>query len=519
MAGPSHENALPTVDTPTTVVIFGALGALSKRKLYPALAKLDGEGILRTKLRIIGISRQKMTNDVFRAQVAQAIADSGTAKPDSSGLAETATYIAGDVQTEDWTRPLEEAIARAGKQRVIYYLATAPSLFETIIRSLTRAKLSSLDGIETSLVIEKPFGHDLASAKRLDQCLANCFREDQVYRMDHYLGKDTVQNILALRFENGLFEPIWNAQYVDHVQITFAEADGIGVRGRYYEEAGALRDIVQNHMLQLLAHIAMEPPPDLSPESLRNRRAQVLRHLRPLQRSELAKRVVRGQYGAGIDLMGTATKRYLDEEFVSDGSITETFVALPVELMMERWIGVPFYLRAGKRLPKDVVEITLQFKPSAHNLYRTDQQTANLLTLRIQPNEGIALRLFIKKPGYGKELEEVDMSFCYRDSFKGHLPEAYDRLLLDCLMGDQSLFTRADEVESSWAFVEPILTYWSGQRPPEFPNYQGGSWGPRVGDELMDADGRRWWSDRLDVCPIPGAGQAVAVADAEPERA
>lgn len=497
----SPNDAFPRVTTPTTVVIFGATGALAKRKLFPALAKLKKQGIITDELHVVGVARQEMTDEAFRSLVE-------SSSQETAGALATLHYLQGDVTGDDWVASLRSRLAERADCRVLFYLAIAPSLFGPVIKTLGQSGLAGRDQPRTSVLVEKPFGHDLASARGLDEVIASYFEEEQVYRMDHYLGKDTVQNILALRFENGLFEPIWNAHHLDHVQITLAEPEGIGARGNYFEEAGALRDVVQNHLLQLVAHLGMEPPQDLSADSLRSRRAEVLKKLKPLTPESLGG-IVRGQYAAGTDfLMGTPTAGYRQEEHVAPDSTVETFVALPVEIATKRWAGVPFYLRAGKRLPKDVTEITLQFKPSAHDLYKRESQTANLLTLRIQPNEGIALRLFIKKPGFTNDLEEVDMSFCYRDSFRGMLPEAYDRLLLDCLIGDQSLFPRTDEIESSWAFIDPILRHWQANtvRPTE---YDGGTWGPEAADKLLEADGRRWWSDRLDVCPVPGTGQAT----------
>ena len=524
MADPAPAQSIPRVSAPTTLVLFGATGSLAKQKLYPALLKLHREKLLPKQFRLIGVSQSAFSNEVFGGQVAESLRSATGEQFDEAlvnDLVGNFQHLNIDLRSAGWAKKLSAALSleSLGKPagHVLFYVATPPSLFDAIITGLGEARLTGRDldvsaaKILPSIVIEKPFGHDLRSAADLNAKLSRYFQESQIYRMDHYLGKDTVQNILAFRFENGLFEPIWNREYIDHVQITLAEDGGIDTRGRYYEEAGALRDVIQNHLLQLLAHIAMEPPRELSTEELRDRRSAVLRHLRPLQPSELASRVIRGQYGSGTDFLGERVKRYLDEEFVADGSTTETFVALPVELMSERWAGVPFYLRAGKRLPKSVTEINIQFKPSKHDLYKRTHTTANLLTLRIQPNEGIALRLFVKKPGYDRSLDEVDMSFCYRDSFSGHLPEAYDRLLLDCLLADQSLFTRADEIEAAWSFVDPILKHWQTHRPPEFPNYPAGSWGPTKANDMIKADGRRWWSDRLDVCPIPGAGQATPV--------
>jgi glucose-6-phosphate 1-dehydrogenase len=516
----SNQSDIPRVKTATTVVIFGATGALAMRKLYPALLKHVRGGALTRDLTIIGISRQSLSDEIYRGKILEGLkvhAESLCDEESTGVLLRNVRHVSADLRTSTWTASVSEVLAGRPDGHVVFYLATAPSLFGVVVEAIGESGLCGAGSSHSSVVIEKPFGHSLASAQKLDAAIAQYFSEEQIYRMDHYLGKDTVQNLLAFRFENGIFEPIWNRQHIDHVQITLAESAGIGSRGRYYEEAGALRDVLQNHLLQLLAHIAMEPPAENAPEHLRTARAAVLAKLRPLQPFELQRRVIRGQYGSGRDFYGNDALAYLDEEFVADGSTTETFVALPVEVMTDRWVGVPFYLRAGKRLERDVTEVTIQFKPSAVEYYADQGGHANLLTFRIQPNEGIALRLAIKKPGYALQLEEVDMSFCYRDAFAGQLPEAYDRLLLDCFLRDQSLYPRSDEIEASWRFVEPILQQWQATRPPEFPNYQAGSWGPTAANELIESDGRRWWGNVLDVCPVPGAGQAVEVVAKQKE--
>ncbi len=515
---PLDRSSLPHVTTPTSLVIFGATGALANRKLYPALMKLQQQDLLPEQFRIIGISPKQLSAAAYQAVIKDACA--AVSQPDAEAatqrLLDCALHLSGDLGQPTWAADLQTVLAdiepNLSEHRVIYYLAVPPSLFAATIIALGGSGL--LHGNQqrrSSIVVEKPFGHDLASARELNQLLAKQVPEDAVYRMDHYLGKDTVQNILAFRFENGLFEPSWNRQHIDHIQITQAEVAGVGERGAFYEETGALRDVVQNHLLQLLAHVAMEPPADLSADVLRSARANVLSQVRPLTADELSRQVVRGQYGAGqLALRGDDVPAYRDESAVAADSVTETFVAVPVTVESERWRGVPFYLRSGKRLAKDVTEINIQFKASAHQLHaRGEADVVNLLTLRIQPNEGIALRLAIKKPGYQPQLEEVDMSFCYRDLFYDSLPEAYDRLLLDCLTGDQTLFTRADEVEASWRFIDPILQHWRAHQPPSFPNYSAGSAGPPAADDLLAATGRQWWSDRLDVCPIPGTGQAI----------
>jgi glucose-6-phosphate 1-dehydrogenase len=490
---------------PTVLVLFGATGGLSAKYLLPALSHLARNGLLGPSFRLVGVSQHPHTDATFGKWAA------GASGPDLPRTAKFA-HVTADLANDDWGPALAKKI---GKRpcRVVYYLATPPSLFEPVAEGLAKARLNRRVGEGTpAIVLEKPFGRDLASARRLNRHLARHFDESQIFRMDHYLGKDTVQNILAFRFENGLFEPVWNRDHIDHVQITVAEDEAVGSRGRYYEEAGALRDVIQSHALQLLAQVAMEPPASWSAKDVRARRVAALRGLKPPTPRQVAERTVSGQYAAGQDLLGKRTAAYREEPHVAARSRTETFVALRAELPNRRWKGVPFYLRTGKRLPKRVAEITVQFKPSSHRV-RAHDGGANLLTLRVQPNEGIALRLYLKRPGEPQEsLEEVDMSFCYRDAFAGKLPSAYDRLLLDALAGNQGLFTRADEIEASWRFVDPILRHWERQAVRPRP-YAGGTWGPAVADKLLKRDGRRWWSDRLDVCPVPGAGQATAHSD------
>ncbi|MDP4000610.1 MAG: glucose-6-phosphate dehydrogenase [bacterium] len=500
------------ITEPTTLVLFGATGGLSAKYLLPALGHLAKNGLLGPSFRLVGVSQQSHTDDEFRKWIGSAATNAlpGTAEE----LVRTAriSHLSADLSAPGWEKALAKKIG-ARSCRTVYYLATPPSLFDPVVEGLARARLNRRAGGGTpAIVLEKPFGRDLRSARHLNRHLARHFDESQVFRMDHYLGKDTVQNILAFRFENGLFEPVWNREHIDHVQITVAEDEGMSSRGRYYEEAGALRDVVQSHALQLLAQIAMEPASSWAAKDVRARRVEALRGLKPLAPQQIGTRVISGQYAAGEDMLGRPTAGYRDERFVPTGSKVETFVALAAELPNRRWKGVPFYIRTGKRMPKRVAEITVQFKPSRHRR-REHGGGANLLTLRVQPNEGIALRLFLKRPGEAPEsLEEVDMSFCYRDAFAGKLPSAYDRLLLDALCGNQGLFTRADEVEAAWRFVDPILRHW--QRHDVRPRrYAAGRWGPAAADRLLEADGRRWWSDRLDVCPVPGAGQAVTHPD------
>ncbi|MEX1112861.1 MAG: glucose-6-phosphate dehydrogenase [Patescibacteria group bacterium] len=494
------------ITEPTTLVLFGATGGLSAKYLLPAFGHLARNGLLGPSFRLVGVSQQPLSDAAFRQWIGGVPAAAGV------GEAAKASHLSADLSDDDWGQALAKKIG-SRSCRVVYYLATPPSLFQPVVEGLARARLNRRAGGRTpAIVLEKPFGRDLSSARKLNRHLARHFDESQVFRMDHYLGKDTVQNILAFRFENGLFEPVWNRKHIDHVQITVAEDEGVGNRGRYYEESGALRDIVQSHALQLLAQIAMEPPVSWDAQDVRARRVTALRGLKPLAPQQIGDQVVGGQYGPGQDLLGKRVAGYREEAFVAPRSRTETFAALRAELPNRRWKGVPFYIRTGKRLPKRVAEITVQFKPSRHRAH-AHGGGANLLTLRVQPNEGIALRLYLKRPGESQEsLEEVDMSFCYRDAFAGKLPSAYDRLLLDALVGNQGLFTRADEVEAAWRFIDPILRYWDRHNVRPRP-YAAGSWGPTAADRLIKADGRRWWSDRLDVCPVPGAGQAVTHPD------
>lgn len=504
------EPTLPKVDTPTTMVIFGATGDLASNYLLPTLMKLMGAGLLPSKFRLVGVSRSEQSDTDFGEHIVTALKehkafDESAAKQ----LAATASHFAADMSEQGWGPALTEHLNECPREQVVYYLSTAPSLFPIIIEELGASNLNKL-GERVALIVEKPFGHSLESARELNKVIDAHFDEHQVYRMDHYLGKDTVQNLVAFRFENGLFEPSWNTQFIDHVQITIAYGHGIRNRGRYYEESGALRDAGQNHLLQLLAHIAMEPPASLSADDLRDARAAVLKQLKPPTTEDLANRVIRGQYTEGRDFYGHDAKAYRDEKHVDAGSNVETFVAMPIYIDTPRWKDVPFFVRTGMRMERTVTEITIQFKPSPHDLYHKKQATANLLTFRIQPNEGIALRLAIKEPGYETRLEDIDMSFCYRNQYEGKLPEAYDRLLLDCLRGQQSLFARTDEIEAEWVFVDSIRKYWEAHQQSPL-HYAAGSWGPAEADSLIADHGAQWWGNILDICPVPGASQVTEV--------
>ncbi|MGH2511527.1 MAG: glucose-6-phosphate dehydrogenase, partial [Candidatus Limnocylindrales bacterium] len=377
----------------------------------------------------------------------------------------------------------------------LFYLATQPSSFAEVVGQLGRAGLDHEvhGGGWRRIVIEKPFGHDLESATRLNREVGRVFREQQVYRIDHYLGKETVRNLMVFRFGNGIFEPLWNRRYVDHVQITVAESIGVENRGAFYEETGASRDFLQNHLMQLLALVAMEPPAAFEAEALRDEKVKVLRAISPMTPDEIRTDVVRGQYGPGW-VAAAKVPGYRSEPNVDPESETETYVAARFTIDDWRWAGVPFYILSGKRLPKRASEIAIQFKHVPHRLFRdmNAEPEPNLLALRIQPDEGILLRFTAKVPGLGIDVRNVNMDFTYGSAFSVDLPEAYETLILDALLGDASLFTRADEVEEAWSIVTPILETWLDMPAPAFPNYEAGSWGPNDADELVARDGRRW---------------------------
>jgi len=481
---------------PCNVVIFGASGDLTKRKLLPALYNLSREHLLPTGFSIVGYSRSEMTNDEFRDVMKSAMEEFGEIpKPIDDeawrNFAEGLTYISGQVGKADHYRRLAETLEQNDRQRGtggnrLFYLAVPPSSILDIVQNLQEARLTQSNGW-TRIIIEKPFGHDLASAQILNRELKKAFREEQIYRIDHYLGKETVQNLLVFRFANGIFEPIWNRRYVEHVQITAAETVGVENRASYYEEAGALRDMVQNHMLQLLAHTAMEPPVAFDAESVRAEKTKVLRAIRHIETHEVDEVALRGQYGPGW-INGEKVPGYREEPGVDPHSTTETYVAVKFLIDNWRWAGVPFYIRAGKRLPKRVTEVAIQFKQAPLQLFRdtpTDQITPNLLVVRIQPDEGISLKFNAKLPGPAMHLRPVNMDFRYATSFGVASASAYERLLLDCMLGDPTLFARDDAVEASWALVDPILEGWKTSPPQNFPNYEAGTWGPTAADHLI----------------------------------
>ncbi|HXH13548.1 MAG TPA: glucose-6-phosphate dehydrogenase [Alphaproteobacteria bacterium] len=485
------------------MVIFGASGDLTKRKLIPALYNLAKDNLLSRQFAVIGSARRPMTHEDFRAKLTQDMREFATGPIDPDlweWLARRLYYLPGDGQDPNTSRQLKELLSKVDKEHgtsgnYFYYLATAPGLFSRVIQQLGAAGLTDeKNGRWRRVIIEKPFGHDFASARALNQEIRQVLHERQIYRIDHYLGKETVQNILVFRFANGIFEPVWNRRYIDHVQITVAETVGVEERGSYYDETGALRDMVPNHIFQLITLTAMEPPISFEADAVRDEQTKILRAIQPLTPEEVLSRTVRGQYGKGV-LDGQHLPAYRAEPHVAPDSRTETFVALKLWLDNWRWADVPFYLRTGKRLPTRVTEVAIQFKRAPFMLFRktsVERLTPNLLVLRIQPDEGISLRFGAKIPGPLVRLGSVDMDFCYADYFGSTPSTGYERLLYDCMIGDATLFQRADMVEAAWGVVTPILDVWRALPPRHFPNYGAGTWGPKEADELLERDGRRW---------------------------
>lgn len=495
------QQSQPATDQPdpAVIVIFGASGDLTQRKIIPALFSLYRGGWLPDAFAVVGVARTPMTDDAFRDHVRQGVKQLGRSNGSAAqwrAFARRLSYVTGDYQDHDMWRRLTERLAQCDEtwhtdRRRAFYLATPPSLFVPIVERLSSVGICRACD-RTRIVLEKPFGHDLPSARALNHVLAGLVSESQIYRIDHYLGKETVQNIQSLRFANAIFEPLWNRRYVDNIQITAAEQLGVEHRGGYYEQAGAVRDMIQNHMLQMLCLTAMEPPVSFTADEVRSRMADVLRAIQPPTPDD----AVRGQYGGG-QMGGVDAPAYRAEREVTPASSTETFAALRLFVDNWRWQGVPFYLRTGKRLPSKVTEITVQFRPVPHLAFPADAVAdwqPNRLVMRIQPQERIALRLHVKQPGHGMRVSPVDMEFCYSDHFGGSLPDAYETLLLDVLRGDATLFMRADQVEAAWSVVMPVLEHWAAEPPPDFPNYAAGSWGPPAADALLERDGRRWLS-------------------------
>jgi len=481
------------------MVIFGATGDLSARKLLPAIYNLAKQRLLPAGFAVIGAAIDDLTDAAFRKHASEVITKYSRTQPVDPQVLQTflesVFYIKVDFSKLEDFRALETRVEELDKARHIggnrvYYCATPPPTYETIVEQVKAAGLTKSPGFDR-IVVEKPFGSDLKSARELTQVLQRVFHEDSVFRIDHYLGKETVQNILAFRFANSLFEPVWNSTLIDSVQITAGEEIGVEMRGAYYDKAGALRDILQNHALQLVALVAMEPPITFDATAVRDEKVKVLRALRPILDGEVAKATVRGQYTKGW-VLGEEVVAYRDEHAVAPGSLTETFAAIRLYVDNWRWANVPFYIRVGKRMPKRATEIRVQFKRPPHMTFQAAKELdPNAITLRIQPEEGISLRFGAKVPSAGVRLRNVAMDFTYMSSFLVETPEAYERLLLDCMIGDPTLFTRADEVEAAWTFIDPIEAAWRDGRPP-LSMYAAGTWGPAAADKLIQADGREW---------------------------
>ncbi|HEX8919815.1 MAG TPA: glucose-6-phosphate dehydrogenase [Chloroflexota bacterium] len=491
------------VPDPLTLVIFGATGDLAHRKLVPALYNLADQELLPDKLAIVGFGRSQRDDDDFRDGLRQSVEESGTKiSPESwDTFAQRITYVRGRYDDEDSFKKLAEELDRIDERAEtrnhrLFYLATPPNVYADVVGNLGRAELNKPheEGGWSRLIVEKPFGRDLETARALDRCIHGVFDESQVYRIDHYLGKETVQNIFVLRFINGIFEPIWNRNYVDHVQITVAESLGVEGRGGYYEEAGAVRDMLQSHLLQLLTLTAMEPPSEFTGDKVRDEKVKVLDALQFPGPDDVGHCVVAGQYSRGM-VDGRYVPGYHDEHDVSVRSTTETYVAAKLLVNNWRWAGVPFYLRTGKRMAKRVSEIAIQFRRAPHMLLPGSGQQRprrNVLVLRIQPDDGLALRLDVKAPGPGLRVRPVDMSFLYKNAFGGSSPEAYQRLLLDAMRGDSTLFARSDEVEAAWSLVTTIFDCWSRDTNRDVPSYPAGSWGPEAAEDLLARDGHHW---------------------------
>jgi glucose-6-phosphate 1-dehydrogenase len=489
---------------PCTLVIFGASGDLTARKLIPALYHLSKDRQLPADMRIVGFARREKSTASWREELREALDQHSRSHPVDaavwSAFAERVHYCQGDIGDAAAYVKLAELIrafpSEALQHNLLFYLATSPSQFSVVAEQLHEAKLLHRDGHGhwQRLVIEKPFGRDLASARALNHELTRFAHEQQVFRIDHYLGKETVQNILTFRFANSIFERLWHRDAVDHIQITVSEQLGVGPRGGYYEEAGALRDMVQNHLMQVLALVTMEPPVSLDAEPVRDEKVKLLSSLRRMQPGQVAAQVVRGQYVEGF-VAGAAQQAYRQEPKVDPHSNMETFVALKVFIDNWRWSGVPIYLRTGKAMPISASEVRVQFKPTPHVLFAAQcgpLLDANALTLRLQPNEGIALRFTGKVPGVGYGLRPVRMQFSYDSEFGAYTPEAYERLLLDAIAGDATLFIRRDEVEQAWDIVDSIRAGWDGRPLGNGEFYPAGNWGPHLADQLLSQSGRVW---------------------------
>jgi len=488
---------------PCVMVIFGAAGDLTRRKLIPSLYNLAKYNLLSREFAVIGIARNPMSTDEFRAKLVQDLKEFAQ-EPIDSDLQEwferRVFYITGEFGDDSTYHQLKDLLQKVDKDygthgNCFYYLATAPDFFAPIVEQLASTGLVAEEHQQwRRVIVEKPFGRDLESARALNQQLLKVVTEKQIYRIDHYLGKETVQNILAFRFANGIFEPIWNRRYIDHVQISVGETVGVEQRGSYYDTAGALRDMVPNHIMQLISLTAMEPPISFQADAVRDEQAKILHAVQSLSSEDVLTRTVRGQYGEG-EVAGQRVPSYRSEPGVPRDSRTETFVAVKLQVDNWRWAGVPFYLRTGKRMTSRSTYIVIQFRRAPFVLFRdteVDKLMPNQLVLHIQPEEGIALRFAAKTPGPAMRLGTVDMDFEYADYFGKQPSTGYERLLHDCMVGDATLFQRADMVEAGWSVVNSMLDLWKALPPRNFPNYPSGTWGPKEADDLLERDGRHW---------------------------
>jgi len=506
----AQAEVMPTTHRPTgkpaepcVMVIFGASGDLTHRKLIPALYNLAKADLLSREFAVVGVSHGSMTDEDFRKEVADSLkhyAGAGADPEIIEWFLRRLYYLTGEFDDGNIYGQLKEFLERVNKDHsthgnYFFYLATAPRFFGSIVEQLAAAGLMREDGQHwRRVIVEKPFGHDLESARGLNAQLLKVVEEQQIYRIDHYLGKETVQNILAFRFANGIFEPIWNRRYIDHVQISVAETVGVEQRGSYYDTAGALRDMVPNHIMQLISLTSMEPPVSFRADAVRDEQAKILHAIQPLSSEEVLSKTVRGQYGQGSG-NGQRVPAYREEDGVPGDSRTETFVAMRLQIDNWRWADVPFYLRTGKRLAAQNTHIVIQFRRAPFVLFRdtpVENLLPNQLVLHIQPEEGISLQFAAKVPGPVMHLGAVDMNFEYADYFGTQPSTGYERLLHDCMIGDATLFQRADMVEAGWCVVSPVLDVWKALPPRNFPNYPAGTWGPRESDELLERDGRRW---------------------------
>ncbi|HEX3558690.1 MAG TPA: glucose-6-phosphate dehydrogenase [Pyrinomonadaceae bacterium] len=489
---------------PCAVVIFGASGDLAKRKLIPALYRLVQEHLLPAEFAIIGLGRTPMTDDEFRDKMKASVVEFSEAKSVDEevwrSFAQGIRYLPSNIGEPEDYRKLAELLGEVDETRGtqgnhLFYLSTAPEFYAEAVAQLDAAGLTKQDRGWVRVIIEKPFGTSLDSAKELNRQILSHLDESQIYRIDHYLGKETVQNLLVFRFANGIYEPLWNRQYIDHVQITNAETVGVEGRGGYYEKSGVVRDMIQNHVFQVLSIVAMEPPASLSSEDVRDEKIKAMHSARVFTPERVAAECVRGQYGAG-SIGGKPVPGYREEHGVAPDSATETFAMVTMWFDNWRWSGVPFYIRSGKRLAKRVTEIAIQFRQAPHQLFGAaamEQVSPNQLVIRIQPDEGITMRVAAKVPGQVTRIRDVNMDFRYGASFGVQLAEAYERLILDCILGDSTLYARKDMTERGWEIVMPILDYWGERKSEaEFPNYEAGSWGPEDASRILESQGRHW---------------------------